>query len=731
MSNDSEPKLSGDQPISDRQHDLLNRTAFADRIADLIDSLPTITGLVVGIFGPWGSGKTTVLNLLRVRLVENDSVVVRDFNPWRLTDDSAIFRGFFSVLSGAIMKRPSTKMGRMRDWAWRCGRHALRAIGIALKVCKPSAADVADDLLKAFGVIAAGGDSVELESQRDGIVRGLNQFNKRIIVLIDDIDRLDKGETQLLFRVIKGCADFPNVSYILAYDDAMVAKAIGERYGDGDEESGRKFLEKIVQVPIGLPAPAREDLRKLFFEQLNIVGGLTGLELTEGQGREFVTAIDPVIGTRLTTPRDAKRLRNELMLAVPPLLGEAHPVDLLLIQVVRAFFPDVYSIVCSNHNDFSGIEDAISQRGTDRPRCIDLLESVLKNMEQDHAAVVRVILKDLFPRLRGGYENIIYDKEHLKRWAREQRIGSPEYCPRYFTHSIPPGDVADSEMSAMIAMARNGDVEGLTTRIASHFSGPQADRTIDKFRQVEFTVNPSTAKNLAIAVARNAGRLLNQPSAFSFAESPSQAAILISHLLQALADRAERVAVAESIINVVEPLWFAAELLHWCRVTDNPEKESKNTLTKQEIENAIQVLVQRIKVRAADGFPLFDPGVQQGLSLLVAWRHGEGRDPVQAHLVTVFERDPKQVSRFLQSEVPLEWGVEDGRQTISDLTQNELKNIEFLIDLDTLADWVRRCCLGNFDEPRYRFEEGTPVDRRLAEQFICMFNWRKSGEEPT
>ena len=531
MSKDSEPKLSDDQPISDRQHDLLNRVAFADRIADLIDSLPTITGLVVGIFGPWGSGKTTVLNLLRARLVENDSVVVRDFNPWRITDDTAIFPGFFSVLSDAINKRPSTKMVRMCDWIWRWGGHALRAIGLAVKVCKPSAADAADDLLKAFGVIAAGGDSVELESQRDGIVRRLKQFNKRIVVLIDDIDRLDKGETQLLFRVIKACADFPNVSYVLAFDDAMVAKAIGERYGDGDEESGRKFLEKIVQVPIRLPAATREDLRKLFFEQLNIVGELTGLDLTEDQGREFITAIDPVIGTRLTTPRDTKRLRNELMLTVPPLLGEAHPVDLLLTQVVRVFFPDVYSIVCNNHSDFSGIEDELSQRGTDRPRCIDLLESALQGMEPDHAAVAKNLVKDLFPRVRGGYGNIIYDREELKRWSQEQRISSPEYCPRYFTHSIPSGDVADSEVSGMIAMASNGEVDGLTARIASYFSGPQADRTIGKFRRGDFNVGPLTAKTLAIAVARNAGRLPNRASLFSFAELPSQAAILISHLL--------------------------------------------------------------------------------------------------------------------------------------------------------------------------------------------------------
>ena len=94
--------FSHDRPLTDRQYDRLNRAAFADRIAGVLRGLPKGTGLVVGIHGPWGDGKTTVLNLLRANLSSNDAIVVRDFNPWRLTNDEAMFRGFFSVLAEAI-----------------------------------------------------------------------------------------------------------------------------------------------------------------------------------------------------------------------------------------------------------------------------------------------------------------------------------------------------------------------------------------------------------------------------------------------------------------------------------------------------------------------------------------------------------------------------------------------------------------------------------------------------
>lgn len=732
MSTSSEPRFSSDEPISDRARDLLDRARFADRIAELIRSQPTMDGLVVGIFGPWGSGKTSVLNLLRTNLSGMDSVVFRDFNPWRVTKDSAILLGFFSVLSDAIEKRPSTKPGRFLARARRTGRSAWRMIfGPALKflkLWKPSVAEIADDLLKAFGVIAASPDSVELESQRNRIVRRLQKFDKRIVVLIDDIDRLDKRETQLLFRVIKACADFPSVSYIMAFDEAMVAKAIGEQYGDGGEESGRNFLEKILQVQIELPVPARVALRKFVLEEVDLVIKLTGLSLTNDQVRDFLSSFDAVIGTRLTTPRQAKRFRNALMFEVPPLLGESHPVDLLLIEAVRVFFPDAYSTVRNHHNDFSGIEDESSLRVDDGPCCVDRLEPILKIMDSEHAAVVRDILKDLFPRLRGGYDNVVYDDEHLERWSREQRISSPEYCPRYFTHSIPPGDVANAEISAMIAMAENGDTENLTAQISSHFSGLQAERTIEKLREVEFKVDPSSAKTLAIAVAKSAEQLPNRVSVFSFAEPLAQAAILIANLLKAIPDRDQRVSIMNSIVKSTPSLWFAAECLRWCRVTDDAEKESKNTFTKQEIERAIKVFVQRIKEAAERGHALFDPEVDQGLSLLTAWKHAEGRGPVQAHLIKVFEQDPGQVSRFLQSDVPLALGLEDNRTCISDVSRTILDNIELLIDLETFATWVRKCCPGNFDDPQYYFDEGTPVDRRLAEQFMYLYN-RGMGSE--
>jgi predicted KAP-like P-loop ATPase len=721
--------FSNDRPLTDRQYDRLNRAAFADRIAGVLRGLPKGTGLVVGIHGPWGDGKTTVLNLLRTDLSSNDAIVVRDFNPWRLTDDEAMLRGFFSVLAEAIGASLSTTLERAKAGAGKWTKRARWITKPAGWVSK--SAESLDDLLARFGEVAASGDSVGLEELRSRIVTRLEQSAKRIVVLIDDLDRLDKHETHTLFRLIKACADFPNVCYVLAFDDTAVARALGERYGGGDEPSGRAFLEKIIQVPLKLPVAAKEDLRALCFEQVNRALTTAGIELTKDQVGEFVAGFDRGASVRLTTPRAAKRFGNGLMFALPMLIGETNPADLLLVEALRAFFPEVYDIVRDNHSDFSGVEGDRHGRGDGGPRSAQLLKPLLEAMPKEHADAVKALLVDLFPRLSGVYGHSNYGSSWLSRWSRERRISAPEYCPRYFTYAVPRNDVPDAEVTAILDTANHGDAAALETRLTTHLAGSKARRVIEKLRAIEATVNPMGAGTLAIVMAKLGRNIPNPPALFSFAEPPSQAAILISHLLRRIRDRADRIAAGKRVMETAEPLWFGVECVRWLYVTDKPEKQDSNTLTKQETGEVRQVLVDRIKSRAAAGAPLFDPDLPQENSLLFEWRRTEGRDPVQAHLVGVFTKDPKQVARFLQSQAPLAWSEGDVMPHVSELGADQLKSMKFIIDLDTMAEWIRNHCPGDFDNPEWFSDDAKPLEQRLAEQFMFVYNkWKKDGEPP-
>jgi len=721
--------FSNDQPLTNRQDDCLNRTAFADRIARVLRGLPKGASLVVGIHGPWGDGKTTVLNLLRTNLGTDGAIVVRDFNPWRLTDDDAMLRGFFSVLAEAIGASLSTRFERTKTSAGKLAkmfRWITKPVG-----CFWKPAEAADGLLRKLARVVVDGDSVGLEELRTRIVARLEQSTKRIVVLIDDIDRLDKDETHMLFRLIKACADFPSVCYVLAFDDTAVAKALGERYGGGDEPSGRAFLEKIIQVPLKLPVAAKEDLRSLCFEQVDRALTAAEIELTKDQIGEFVAGFDRGAAVRLTTPRAAKRFGNGLMFALPMLKGETNPADLLLVEALRAFFPEVYDIVRDNHSEFSGVEREGHGRGDDGPRSAQLLRPLLEKMPKEQADAVKALLVDLFPRLSGVYGHSNYGSDSLSRWSREQRISAPEYCPRYFTYAVPRNDVPDAEVTAILGTANRRDAAEVETRLTMHLVGSKARRVIEKLRAIEATVDPTAAETLAIVMAKLGKSIPNPPALFSFTEPSSQAAILISHLLRRIPDRADRIAASKRVMETAQPLWFGAECVRWLYVTDKPEKQDSNTLTKQETAEVRQILVNRIKSHAADGAPLFDPDLPQEHSLLFEWWRAEGRDPVQAHLEGVFTKDPKQVARFLQSQAPLGWSEGAALPRVSELGAGQLKNMKLIIDLDTMAEWIRKHCPGDFDNPKWFPDDAKPLEQRLAEQFMFVYNkWKKDGEPP-
>jgi len=711
----SDSQFSNDRPLSSKSDDKLNRSPFVQRVAEVLRGLPKGAGLVVSIHGPWGDGKTTVLNMLQADLNADGATATVEFNPWRFTDESAMLAGFFRVLAGVIRAKLTTKGEDIAGWVEKMGRYAC----------------IVDDRFGKAGEAAGSMAETSLEDLRGRLSEALAKADKRIVVLIDDIDRLDKHETHTLFRLIKACADFPNVCYVLAFDDVAVAKALGERYGAGDQASGRAFLEKIIQVPLKLPVAMKEDLRSLCFAQVDQALSASEIELTREEVGGFVSAFDRGIAIRLDTPRAAKRYGNGLMFALPMLKGEVNIVDLLLIEAVRSFYPEIYDVIRGNHADCSGVESEHRPRGGDGSRVIAFLKPEIERLANKEREAIKSLLTGLFPRLGSEFGGGSYKADWIASWTKARRICSPDYCPRYFSYSVPLSDVRDSEMNELYARAATEPAAEFAQRITAYFVGAKAKRAIERMRQREESTPPEAVASLCVAIAANAKHIPNPPSLFSFAEPVSQAGILISRLVGRLPAGEPRVSLAKRVIEVADPLWFGDEVLRWLHVTDEIDKSDSNTLTKDEVVDVGKALVERIKARAATGEPLFNVDVPQEQSLLYEWWRIEGRDPVQAHLSSVFASDSKNIARFLQAMAPRSWGEGDVLPRVGALDGDQLKNIELIYDLDAFAQLICRYLPGNFSDPQWFSDSRTSVEEKLAQQFMFIYNkWSKKGEQP-
>jgi predicted KAP-like P-loop ATPase len=228
--------VTADHAISSKEQDRLGRSPLAKRVAGMILGYKGSDSFVVGVDGPWGSGKSSFINLVLEELDGN--VITVHFNPWLFTDHVSLTQSFFTVLVQTLRAAVG------RKFVWTLG--SLKKYGAAISGANLNLPWYLNLFLALIGM--GGEDS--LDSQRDKINKGLKQAGKKILIIIDDIDRLDPEEVKFVFKLVKVCANFQNTIFLLAYDRVRVSQQLSIKE-TGFE--GGEYLKKIVQVNFLLP----------------------------------------------------------------------------------------------------------------------------------------------------------------------------------------------------------------------------------------------------------------------------------------------------------------------------------------------------------------------------------------------------------------------------------------------------------------------------------------------
>ena len=429
--------LSADRPSFDPQEDLFGHAPFAKSLAGSICSYPDSDGLVLALYGPWGSGKSTVLNYVKHYLelrAEDERPVVVEFNPWWFSGQENLARAFLGQLQ-AVLPEKSEKFKQLGDLL---ADFAEELSGLI-------------DLASALGGVNGNIGNLlnrvkrkpkDVPALKKSITSILQKAGKRILVVIDDIDRLTPEETRQLFTVIKALADFPNVVYLLAFDREVAVQAIAQQTG----LPGDNYLEKIVQVPFVLPPVDRTALRAALFRCLEEALG----DMPEGSFDQsywtniYYDGIDPLF----QVPRDVVRLTNTLAVTYPSVRGEVNTVDFIALETLRVFLPDLYDVIRTNPNRFSGLGQEDRSEGAWKSTQ-DFHNRWSNEIPEELRASTRTLLERIFPStgLMG------YSSGFLLEWRRDLRACHPEVFPIYFRLAVPPGAVSRSEMMALLDLA--------------------------------------------------------------------------------------------------------------------------------------------------------------------------------------------------------------------------------------------------------------------------------------
>ncbi|HFO1052294.1 P-loop NTPase fold protein [Bacillus cereus group sp. MYBK111-1] len=558
--------------------------------------------------------------------------------------------------------------------------------------------------------------NADIEELRGRIESVLEEEKKRVVILIDDIDRLEKNEIHAVFRLVKLTADFKYTAYVLAFDKEMVSAALQERYGAGNQNAGKAFLEKIIQVPLQLPSIDSNDLRSFCLRGVDNALELAEIELIEEQVQLFVNNFT-CIEKQLKTPRQAMLYSNILTFSLPILKGEVSPVDLMLIEGLRVFSPEVYELIRNNKDIF--ISDPYFGYRKDEKeaqRRKQKIETVLNNFSFEIAEEIKKVLMFLFPRLNNIFGNTHYGADWEESWNKNQRVCANQYFQRYFTYSIPRRDISDQVIRSLIKLTEQMGSDALADHLDSIIDPLNVDILILKLRNEVRTLTKEQASKLAIAVSRLGHRLPN-PVTFLSVNTFGQGAMLISDCIESIEVREERLNLAIEVLQMGEALNFVAECFRWLR-KDTEEHPNPKGFSVQEVEILGKVMAGRISSEFKDKRRFSEQGFSTKFpQLFYIWnKYGESNE-LREFLRMILEEDSNFAMDLLESYLGTSWGS-DGIPKKSDFERNGYNSIIQIIDPEYLVSAITKQYGEIRLETEYPRLDEVPFKEKLAKQFL-------------
>ena len=500
--------LSADRPIKGAQGDLLGRTKFAEAIARAIRRRRGQDSFVIALYGPWGCGKSSIKNMI-VEALQSDAAscpLLVDFEPWLWNDVPSLTSAFFDEVGAALDAQATDAQARTGDdehlqevvarerqraRRWRqygalftTGGFLLKSVGLmrgaqgAVGEATLLAATAAqlDEAAKAAG---HAGDTLSSHQSADEtepalsltelkgeLGRSLRELERPLLVVMDDIDRLDAAETALLFQLVKANANFPNLIYLLLFQRDSVERSL-EQVSPG---SGREFLEKIVQAGFDVPVIDRDALHKVAGQSLQ--EALADIESDAHEQR--LRALLPSVVAFFDSVRDVRRYCNSLAFHLDVLrdedsgIIEVNPADLMGLEALRVFEPDIYAWLALNKKLLTTERQRSPSQGKNdelEHAAKSLVASLIEMASEHRRDAVKKLLGTLFPQIYWAIAEVRhhYNEIHWGRALMALQVLHPAIFDRYFQLSVNARDIAQVEWKQFLA--KTGDRESLAAHL--------------------------------------------------------------------------------------------------------------------------------------------------------------------------------------------------------------------------------------------------------------------------
>lgn len=287
---------------SESDQDFLNFGEVADQIAALVSN-PSLLPISVGLFGGWGTGKSTILGLVEAQIPKGGSgaPIIVDFDAWLYQGFDDARASLMEVVAQRVLEIAEGKktfVDKAKSLAARV--NYFRAIGLAADFGVGMALGIPPGLLTSAGTalssIFSGSGTAEdkkvLEADANLARKGISDlirpaekrtppkeilefrrefgellegFGTTLILFIDNLDRCLPDAAIGTLEAVRLFLFMPRTAFIIAADESMIRHSVAKHFGDLQTSHVRDYLDKVIQVPIRVPQVGPEDLRAYMY----------------------------------------------------------------------------------------------------------------------------------------------------------------------------------------------------------------------------------------------------------------------------------------------------------------------------------------------------------------------------------------------------------------------------------------------------------------------------------
>ncbi len=561
-------------------YDLLERGNIINKLYEVVTKCYNGEKFVLSLQGEWGSGKTTIINNFK-KLIKDDSniIIIDDFDPWSYEDEQAMFKGMFD----SIMKKIGINF-------------SIRDISNFLNfyidaIFNNSKYENKYKIAKKYYL------DIDKSNKLKSIINTyLKNNNKKILFIIDNIERADKDNINLLFKLVNNIFNFDNVIYLLSFDDNRMKEIF-----KNDFNSNYKYLKKIIQLEVKVPKIDENVMKDVVGRCIKNLMKLYEINFNEKDNEKTIE----LLAQKIKDLRELKIYLNSVISFNKLLNNNLNIQDTMLLELIKSQNIELYEEIWRNRKYFISEDTTIFGKSYNydtrefnkkAKNYFDKLFILQTNKEY------KEILAFMFPyvenylndrEVRTENTQYFYGKEDYQTNLKNKRIFNARYFELYFSQCNNEFTIINKIIEEFIKTINNekdieiinnafGEVINIYTNWVQKFT----------FETLQLHLNEVKPKYLLLKIINKHLKQYDDTVIFFGLSALRRIHIIMAELITEIS-REEFDEFTKKIEKDYSKMWTIKEIIYWIENGKNGFKE-ENKYRKDRLNSMLTTMAENV-----------------------------------------------------------------------------------------------------------------------------------------